>query len=320
MTAIHVTQYGPLNQLVVSDDSGPTGVGEGQLLVTVSAASINPVDAGMAEGAMADDAPLDLPFTLGGDYSGTVEKVGPGVDGFSVGDAVIGQANVLMGGSGSFADRLVAPAMFAAHAPRAVPLIEAASLPLVGASAVQALGTLSPLYGKTVLVLGGGGSIGSIAVQLAKAAGARVIASAAGPDHDFVASLGADEVHDYADESWLKDLSNLDGILDASPGVDPTLYYPMLREGASMVSLLTQHDDGAAAAAGVMASTQMTLPVTETLDRLVAAVDAGGLTLRIAETLPLEQVAEAFEVDVTTAGKVVLVAGPRARTTTGEAR
>lgn len=309
MTAIHVTAYGPLDRLVVAEDSGPTGVGEGQLLVKVSAASINPVDAGIAEGAMADAVELDLPFTLGGDYSGVVEKVGPGVQGFSVGDAVIGQAGVVMGGTGSFADRVAAPALFASHAPGTIPLIEAAALPLVGASAVQAVGSLAPAAGQTVLVLGGGGSIGSIGVQLAKAAGARVIASAAGPDRDFVAALGADEVHDYADDSWLHTLSGLDSILDATPGIDPTRYYPLLREGGTMVSLLTQHDAGASSAAKVMASTQMTMPVTETLDRLVAAVDAGRVTLRIAATLPLERATEGFEVDVTTAGKVLLVPG-----------
>lgn len=309
MTAIRVIEYGPLDRLAVTDDQGPTGVGEGQLLVKVAAASINPVDAGIAEGAMADAVPLDLPFTLGGDYSGIVEKVGPGVEGFAAGDAVIGQASVVMGGTGSFAERVVAPAMFCAHAPRTIPLIEAASLPLVGASAVQALGSLAPTAGQTVLVLGGGGSIGSIGVQLAKAAGARVIASAAGPDRDFVASLGADEVHDYADGSWLAALGGLDSILDASPGVEPTAYYPLLREGGTMVSLLTQHDAGASSAARVMASTQMTMPVTETLDRLVAAVDAGRVTLRIAATLPLARAAEGFEIDVTTAGKVLLVPG-----------
>lgn len=309
MTAIHVTAYGPLDTLEVSADGGPTGVGEGQLLVKVVAAGINPIDAGLATGALAEDAPLELPFTLGGDYSGIVEKVGPGVQGFAVGDAVIGQANVLLGGTGSFADRVVAPALLAAHAPRTVPLLEAAALPLAGASAVQALGTLAPAAGHTVLVLGGGGSIGSIAVQLAKAAGASVIASAAAADHDFVASLGAEEVHDYADDAWLKTLHGLDAVFDASPGIDPAAYYPLLREGGTMVSMLTQHDAGASSAARVMASTQMTLPVTDTLDRLVAAVDAGAVGLRIAATLPLERAAEAFQIDVTTAGKVLLVIG-----------
>ncbi|WP_372698214.1 NADP-dependent oxidoreductase [Arthrobacter sp. JSM 101049] len=308
MTAIQITQYGPLDQLVVAETSGPTGVGEGQLLVRVAAASINPVDAGIAEGAMADAVQLELPFTLGGDYSGIVEKIGPGVEGFAVGDAVIGQASVVLGGTGSFADRVVAPSMFAAHAPRTVPLIEAASLPLVGASAVQALGTLAPAAGHTVLVLGGGGSIGSIAVQLARAAGARVIASAAAADLDFVTSMGADEVHDYANDSWLDGLSGIDAILDASPGVEPTLYYPVLRPGGAMVSLLTQHDAGASSAAGVAATTQMTMPIPETLGRLVQAVDAGQVTLRIAATVPLERAAEGFEIDVTTAGKVLLVA------------
>lgn len=309
MTAIRVTEYGPLDRLVVAEDSGPTGVGEGQLLVKVVAASINPVDAGIAEGAMADAVQLDLPFTLGGDYSGIVEKVGPGVQGFAVGDAVIGQASVVMGGTGSFADRVVAPSLFAAHAPRTIPLPEAASLPLVGASAVQALSTMAPRPGQAVLVLGGGGSIGSIGIQLAKAAGARVIATAAAADRDFVASLGADEVHDYADDTWLTGLSGLDAILDATPGIEPTRYYPVLRKGGTMVSLLTQHDAGASSAAGVVASTQMTMPVTETLDRLVAAVDADQVTLRIAATLPLSRAAEGFEIDVTTAGKVLLVAG-----------
>lgn len=309
MTAIQISEYGPLDRLVVAETGGPTGVGEGQLLVRVAAASINPVDAGIAEGAMAEAVQLEFPFTLGGDFSGIIEQVGPGVQGFAVGEGVIGLAGVVMGGSGSFADRTVAPAMFCAHAPRTIPLVEAATLPLVGASAVQALGTLAVADGQSVLVLGGGGSIGSIAVQLAKAAGARVIASAAAADAEFVSALGADEVHDYAEDDWLAGLSGLDAILDASPGVDPADYYPLLREGGTMLSLLTQHDADASLAAGVTASTQMTIPVTQTLDRLVAAVDAGVVTLRIAATLPLARASEGFEIDVMTAGKVLLVAG-----------
>lgn len=307
MTAIQIQKYGPTDQVVVADTGGPTQVGEGQLLVRVAAASINPVDTGIALGYMAEAMPLDFPITLGTDYSGIVEKVGADVEGFSVGDLVIGEAGVAMGGSGSFAELAVGPAVFAAHAPKTLPLPEAATLPLVGASALQAIESLGIIPGMTVLVLGGGGSIGSLGVQLARAAKARVIASAGAADHEDVLALGASEVFDYAEQSWWDDLPAVDVILDASPGLDPAPYYGLLRPGGRMVSLSTQHDEAATSAAGITAQTQLTLPATELLEELVAAVDADQLILRIGTTLPLARAAEAFAADETTPGKTLLI-------------
>lgn len=307
MTAIQIQKYGPTEDVVVADTGGPALAGEGELLVRVAAASINQVDRGIALGYMAEAMPLEFPITLGTDYSGIVEQVGADVQGFSVGDQVIGQAGVAMGGSGSFAGHATGPALFAAHAPTTVPLAEAATLPLVGASALQAIDALGIIPGMTVLILGGGGAIGSLGVQLARAAGARVIASAGAADHDDVLALGASEVFDYADLSWLEGLPVVDGILDASPGLDSAPYYGLLRPGGVMVSLSSQHDEDAASAAGITAQTQLTLPATAVLDQLVAAVDAGHLILRIGTTLPLARAAEAFAADESTPGKTLLI-------------
>ncbi|MGP5727096.1 NADP-dependent oxidoreductase [Arthrobacter rhombi] len=307
MTAIQIQKYGPTDQVIVADSGGPSQVGEGQLLIRVAAASINPVDTGIALGYMAEAMPLDFPITLGTDYSGIVEKVGPGVESFSVGDLVIGQAGVALGGSGTFAEYAVGPAVFAAHAPKTLPLVEAATLPLVGASALQAIESLRIIPGMTVLVLGGGGAIGSLGVQLAQAIGAKVIATAGAADHEDVLALGASEVYDYADSSWREGLSAVDVILDASPGLDPAPYYGLLRPGGTMVSLSTQHDEAVAAAAGISAETQISVPVTEVLDQFVAAVDAGHVILRIGTTLPLARAAEAFAADKTTPGKTLLI-------------
>ncbi|MDN5756293.1 MAG: NADP-dependent oxidoreductase [Micrococcaceae bacterium] len=307
MTAIQIQNYGPTDQVVVADTQGPTEVSEGHLLVRVAAASINQIDTGIALGYMAKDMPLEFPITLGTDYSGIVEKIGPGVEGFSVGDLVIGQAGVAMGGSGSFAEYAVGPAVFAAHAPKSLPLVEAAALPLVGASALQAIESLRIIPGMTVLVLGGGGAIGSLGVQLAQAVGAKVIATAGPADHEDVLALGASEVHDYADQSWWEDLPAVDVILDASPGLDPAPYYGLLRSGGTMLSLSSQHDEATASAAGVSAQTQLSVPVTDVLDQFVAAVDAGHVILRIGMTLPLARAAEAFAADETTPGKTLLI-------------
>lgn len=309
MSALQFTAYGPASDFVLAEDTAAGAPGEGQILVQVAAASINPIDTAISAGYLAEMLPLELPATVGGDYAGTVLEVGPGVEHVSVGDRVIGQAGLLLGGSGSFAEKIVAPAGLATRAPQNADAVTAAALPLAGASAVQALRTLGLTSGQTLLVLGAGGAIGSYGVQIGKAAGLRVLATAGAADLEYVRSLGADEVIDYSDTAAIDALTGIDGILDASRGVDPAPYYRALNRGGAMVSLGTQHDEEAAKAAGVSGVSQMTAPATDVLDELVALVDAGKVAPRIAGTFPLSQGVEAFAADASSRGKTVVTMG-----------
>lgn len=295
MTAVQIVEYGPTEGLVLADSTGESEPGAGQILVKVAAAGINPVDTMITSGYFREMVPLNLPVTAGGDYSGVVEKVGAGVEGFAVGDRVIGHASVLMGGPGTFADYVVAPAGMAAAAPGTLDLVDAAALPLVGASALQALDTCRLSPGQTVLVLGGAGAVGSIAVQAAKAAGMTVLSSAGAYDREYLAGIGADFAFDYRDPSWLDGLAQIDAIVDATTGIEPEPYYAILKPGGVMVSLATQHDPERAQAAGVEATYQMTTPSADLFGRLVRLVDSGSVRQRISGRYPIEEVHAAIK-------------------------
>ncbi|WP_018298119.1 NADP-dependent oxidoreductase [Corynebacterium lubricantis] len=311
MTAAQFTEYGSTDNIVLNNTPELGEPAEGQVLVQVSATSINAIDNAIIAGYLAEMLPLELPATVGGDFSGTVVKVGAGVDLLSVGDRVIGQAGLLLGGAGSFADQILAPAALTALAPTELDLNDSATLPLVGASAIQALRTIGVSEGSTIVVLGAGGGIGSVAVQAAKAKGARVIASASASDIDYVKGLGADEVHIYQEASWADSLPEVDGVFDTAPaGVDPAPFYKALKKGGHMVSMGgTQHNEEAAAAAGIEVSAQMTQPSTDVLNELVSLVNAGKISQRITNTFPLSQTKEAFAANAESKGKTLVVVG-----------
>lgn len=294
MKAVQIQHFGSPDDLVISEAPAPATPGEGQLLVRVAAASVNPLDEMTVEGGLEGMVPLQLPVIVGGDFAGIVQDVGPGVENVRVGDAVIGQAHPALGGHGTFAELILAPAALTSRAPAVIDLVEAAGLPLAGSSALQALHTLEVGQGSTIVVLGAGGAVGSIGVQAAKHLGATVIADAAADDTEYVRSLGADQVYNYADQSWVSLVHDVDGILDASTGVDATIYYPMLKPSARYVSLATRQDPEQAEAAGVEAISQFTYPVTELLEEVASLVDAGVIHQRIAAVFPAAHARAAF--------------------------
>jgi len=306
MKAVQIREFGSPDRLQVTEAPPPAAPGPGQVLVQVIAASVNPFDEFTVTGGLEAIIPLTLPVTVGGDFAGIVQDVGPGVQNVRVGDAVIGQAHAALGGSGTFAELALAPAALTAQAPAAIDLVQAAGLPLAGASALQALHTLEVGPSSTIVVLGGGGAVGSIGVQAAKNLGATVIADASAEDVDYVRSIGADEVYDYADRSWVERIRGVDGILDASPGVDPVVYYPMLKPSARFVSLRTTHDPVRAAEAGIDVISQSTYPNTELLSEVAGLVDAGVIKQRIAAIFPAAHTKAAFAAAAIAHGKCLV--------------
>jgi len=294
MKAVQIRQYGSTDTLEMTETPAPAKPGEGQVLIKVAASSVNPFDEFTVTGGLQAIIPLQLPVTVGGDFAGIVQDVGPGVSNVHIGDAVIGQAHPALGGTGTFAELVLAPADQTTQAPSGVGLVEAAGLPLAGASALQALHTLEVGPESTIVVLGAGGAVGSIGVQAAKFLGATVIADAAGEDVEYVRSIGADEVYDYADLSWVDRIRGVDGILDASSGVDPVVYYPMLKRSARFVSLRSRHDPRKAAEAGVDVISQSTYPGTTVLSEVASLVDAGVIKQRIAAIFPATRARAAF--------------------------
>ncbi len=306
MKAVQFNEYGDASVLSVVEIKKPA-VSEGQVLVEVTAASLNPFDSKLRDGVMKDGITLNLPITLGGDIAGIVSEIGDGVDGFAVGDKVYGQANAVAGNSGALAEFATTKPDQIAKAPSNLTLEEVAALPLVGISALQAIHDhLDVQSGQKVFIHGGGGGIGSAAIQIAKNIGAYVATTGTGEDVDYVRSLGADEVIDYASEDYAEVLSSYDAAFD-TVGDDFNKMIGILKNGGKAVSMVAHADESRASELGVTAQTQGTHVTTDKLDALRELVESGVVTVRIAQTFPLEQVIEAFRARESGAkGKIVV--------------
>jgi len=195
MRAIVLPRFGGPEVLELRDLPDPSP-GPGELLVRIHASGTNPVDAKIR--AAGTWAQLALPAVIGYDASGVVEAVGPGVTAFSPGDEVFYTPEIFGNPHGTYAERSVVPAAIAARKPARLSHVEAASIPLAGGTAYEALvRRLRVRVGETVLVHGGAGGVGSFAVQIAKAMGARVIATAGAANQETLRRLGADVCLDH---------------------------------------------------------------------------------------------------------------------------
>jgi len=308
--AARIHQYGS-NGVRVEDIALPEPQA-GQVIVKAHAAGVNPMDWKIRAGYFQQMIPLSLPFTLGGDFSGTIESVGPGVVEFRPGDEVYGYAAVFTGGSGAFAGRILAPTASIASKPHRASHHEAAALPMAGVSALQALTeVLKVSAGQKVLIHGGGGGIGSIAIQLAKHLGARVATTASMAKAPYVKSLGANEVIDYQHQNLGEALSGVDAVLDTVGGDTYERSYQVLKRGGRLVSLLEQPRPELMNRFGIEASLQFTQVTSERLNRLAGLVDAGVVKVHIEQTFPLEKASTALQYLEKQApqGKVIVTLG-----------
>ena len=196
MQAASIEQTGPVDRIRVGDRPRPEPK-PGEILVRVGAAAFNPIDLYLRAGSVA--MPLPMPYILGTDFAGTVEAVGDGVARFAAGDRVWGSNQGLLGRQGVAAEYAAVDAELAYPTPEGVPDAEAAARALVGITAHLGLFQHGGLRaGEAVYVPGGSGGVGSMVVQMAKAAGARVATSAGGPDRAALCrDLGADLALDY---------------------------------------------------------------------------------------------------------------------------
>lgn len=314
MRSAQMKGYGSSEVVEINQNAAaPNDPSDGKVLVKVKAAGVNPIDWKIREGYMQQMIPLQFPSTLGMDFSGTIEKVGAGVSGFNVGDdEVYGQASVTRGGSGAFAEIALANADSIAHKPKSLNHQEAAGLPLVGVSAWQALvETIGLTDGqKKILIHGGAGGIGSIAIQLAKRLGAYVATTASTNDKQFVKELGADEVIDYKTQTF-EDLlpHDYDAVFDTVGGETYKRSFEVLKRGSGMiVSMLEQPNQQLMEQFGVKAIFQSTQVNRERLTKLAQWVDQNNIRVNVDRTFPLEEAGKAldYQKDVHPRGKVVL--------------
>lgn len=292
MKAAQITGYGGQEVMQTVDGVERPALGEGQVLVEVYAAAVNPFDWKVREGQFKPDK---LPAVLGSDLAGVVAELGPGVQGLEVGQAVFGAANGLSG-QGSFAEFAPANASASALKPESIDFVEAASLPIVGVSAYQVIVEHMKLQGgQKILIHGGAGGIGSIAIQLAKHFGAYIATTISAEDSDYVQALGADEVIDYRSQDFSQLLEGYDAVFDTVGGETTTQSYIVLKPGGILVSMVSPPDEKLMEQYGVRYVYQSTKSTTELLTKVAKLVDQGVLKPNIDKTFPLEQAAEALE-------------------------
>src|SRR3954467_327526 len=195
MRAIGVREWGGREALELLELPTPPVAPDG-VLVRVRAAGGKPVDTKIRQGALAGAFPHHFPVVLGWDAAGVVEAVGPAVTWFKPGDSVYGYCRRHELEYGTYAEYVTVPEGYLAHMPRELSFEEAAALPLAGLTAHQSLEILGLRGGETLVLTGGAGGVGHLAIQLAVARGARVIATSSPANFDFLRSLGADPV-DY---------------------------------------------------------------------------------------------------------------------------
>ena len=288
MKAVRFHEYGEPEVLRYEDVEQPVP-GAGQVRIRVAGTSFNGVDGTIRGGFMQGPIPVTLPHTPGIDVAGTVDALGEGVDGVEVGDQVVGF--LPMDGDGAAAQYVLAPAGILTAAPRHVPLPDTAALPAVGLTAWQALFDHGKLAaGQRVLINGAGGAVGGYAVQLAKNAGAFVIATAGPRSNERVTTAGADEVVDHTATAVTEAVTEpVDLVLNLAPIDPPQLaaLLTLIRPGGALVNTTVWMPAPADEERGVRGIDLYVRSDAEQLSRLVALVDSGELRVDVAQRVPL---------------------------------
>jgi NADPH:quinone reductase-like Zn-dependent oxidoreductase len=280
-----------------------------QVLVTVKAASVNPVDFKIRQGKYPAVQADRLPYTLGRDVSGIVEKCGAQATQFRVGDEVLGVVGI---GGGGYAEKAVVDQQALTRKPGALDFTHAAAVPLAGTTAWQGLFRYGQLKaGHSVLIHGGSGGVGHFAIQFAKAKGARVLTTVSTENLEFAKGLGADVVIDYKKQRFEDHAQNLDLVLDLIDGETRERSWKLLKRGGALVTTLTEPSQDKAAQVGVRALRYTVEANGSELSEMMQLVESGKLKPHVQKTFKLEQAADALDAVERggSVGKIVLVVG-----------
>jgi NADPH:quinone reductase-like Zn-dependent oxidoreductase len=294
MKAVRFHEYGGPEVLRYEDVDRPR-LAAGQMLVRVAATSFNQVDASIRSGLLQQVFPVALPHIPGFDVAGTVAEIGEGVAGWSVGDAVVGF--LPMTEDGASAEFVLAPAEVLTDAPTSIPLVDAAALPSTSLTAWQALFEQADLKaGQRVLVNGAGGGVGGYAVQLAKRAGATVIATASSRSKDTVEAIGADRIVDYTATAVTEAISEpVEVVLNLvnAPESDLAGLTDLVSDGGVLVSTTSPvRDDPGRDVRSVRLFVRSDAGQLATI---VERVDSGELRVDVSERFPLSEIARVHE-------------------------
>jgi len=301
MKAVVIESYGD-NGVVEVTEVSRLAPQAGELLVKIHAAGVNPVDWKIRSGA-GQRMGMTLPIRLGGEIAGTIEQIGDGVDQFEVGDAVFGII-----ADGAFAEYAIAPAGDLVQKPANLDYVQAAAVPLGALTAWQAMFDLAGLAeGQRLLITNSSGGVGSLAVQLARAAGAHVTAMASAHNEAYVRSLGADEFIDYKLQPFETVAHQMDVVFDTVGGDTFQRALSTLKPGGFLVTAVAfPKDEGAVHGVGV--GRVLCKPNGGQLMAIRDYVEAGKLVANVGAVFPLDDVRGALDLSERghTRGKIIL--------------
>lgn len=313
MKACTIEKFGGRDQLKITDLPTPEA-GEGEVLIRIHAAGVNPVDWKIREGLLNDMFPHRFPLILGWDLAGVVEAVGHSARRFAPGDAVYAYARRPVVQHGTYAEYIALPESYVTRKPANLDMTEAASTPLTALTAYQALFDAGRLKeGQSVFILGASGGVGSSAVQLAAVNGCRVIALASSRNHDYLKSLGAEAVIDYERGDFIQSLGELvpngvDLVFDCHGGDTLERGQLCARVGGSLVSITGTVDEESLKQRDVRFAHTFVESNVSQLDHISELIESGRFRTTVTQTFSLDQVAKAHEQIETghTRGKIVI--------------
>jgi len=304
MQAVVAHEYGAPDVLKLEQVPRPEP-NDDEALVRVIASSVNPSDPLTLNGKYAKEFGTHLPLIPGYDIAGVVQKIGAHIRKLKVGDAVYGYPTF----GGGWADYVAVKEWEVAAKPKSLNFVEAAAVPMGALTAWQALVDVAKLQpGQTILIHGGSGGVGSFAVQIAKARGARVIATASTANQELLKQLGADVQVDYTKTKFEDAAKNVDAVLDPVGKETLSRSYGVVKKGGIVMSLVARPDPAELQKHEIRGAGISVHPNTADLTEIAQLVDAGKIKPVVAEVLPVNDAVKAQQQAAThhTRGKVVL--------------
>jgi NADPH:quinone reductase-like Zn-dependent oxidoreductase len=308
MKAVTISQYGDQSVLTYADVQRPEPKSD-EVLVQTRAAAVNPVDWKIRDG-LGEMFGLQFPIILGCEISGTIEKVGADVRDFKEGAPVYGYVSLQR--NGGYAEYTIARTDEIAPKPESLDFENAAAVPVGALTSWQAIFDNAKLQsGQRILITGASGGVGSMAVQLAKAKGAFVIATASGKNENFVRGLGADEFVDYTGRNFEEVVKEVDVVYDTVGEDTLERSFQTLKRGGFLVTTVAPPSQEKAEMFGVHTAMVSVLPSAQQLAEVSQLIAAGRLKTHVAMVLPLAEARKAhqFSESGRTRGKIILRPG-----------
>ena len=310
MKAVVLREYGGPEALKLQEVPRPE-TKDDEVLVRVIAAGVNPVDAYVRQGMLSRRGLDKRPMIIGYDIAGVVEKTGAKATKFKAGDAVYVYLSIMRGGG--YAEFATAKEGEMALKPKNIDFEKAAAVPLAATTAWQALIDTAKIdKGQTVLIHGGSGGVGSFAVQIAKARGAKVIATGSSANQDLLKQLGVDQPIDYTTTKFQDVVKDVDVVLNCVRADTLPASYGVVKKSGVIVSITGDPDPAECYKHGIRCSGLMAHPDADVLEELTKLIEANKITPIVSQTFPLAEAAKAHQQIETrhTRGKIVLRVAP----------